>query len=609
MSQPSQRILFAGEQESDGGKAPREPKYNPPDAEIAAMSPAENQLVHQVEPRPTIELHLADGRVFEGPRGSSLEFLLAPLTAEGPPVVGAIVNGELRELTFTLDMDARLRPVTMGEADGMRIYRRSLTFLLAAAFEELFPGCALTVDHSVSSGGYFCQVEGRTSLDSLELARLEGRMRELVADDQQFAKVQVPIEEAIAYFEQKGFYDKARLLAHRRKPTLVLYQLGTLRDYHHGYMVPGTGYLKWFALTLTGDGFTLRFPRRHAPTELLAPPEYPKLLATFRQYGDWLETLGISSVGALNDAIEAGRAAEMVLVSEALHSARVGEIASQIAERLETARLVLIAGPSSSGKTTFSRRLSIQLLARGIAPLPIELDSYFVDRDKTPKDSQGEYDYETLGALDLERLNRDLRHLVAGEPVQLPRYNFKTGMSEQGDRARLRPGQVLILEGIHGLNPALTPEIPAEHTYRIYVSALTQLNLDRYNRVSTTDTRLLRRIVRDAHERGYSAAETIRRWESVRRGEKRYIFPYQENADVMFNSALVYEGSALAPLVEPLLRQVTFGTPEHVEAKRLLSFLEWFLPLPSSLIPENSILREFIGGSIFQELRFGGRTA
>jgi uridine kinase len=572
------------------------------------MSEAAPSPVRQVEPRPTIEMHLADGRVFEGARGASLETLLAPLAQEGPPVVGAIVNGELRELTYTLEMDARVRPVTMGEADGMRIYRRSLTFLLAAAFEELFPGSALTVDHSVSSGGYFCQVEGRTPLDSLELARLEGRMRELVAANQQFTKIHVPLEEAIAYFEQKGYYDKARLLAHRRKPTLVFYQLGSMRDYHHGYMVPGTGYLQWFALTITGDGFTLRFPRRHAPTELVAPLEYPRLLATFRQYGDWLETLGIASVGALNDAIEAGRTAELVLVSEALHSARVGEIASQITARLETARIVLVAGPSCSGKTTFSRRLSIQLLARGITPLPIELDSYFVDRDKTPKDSQGEYDYETLGALNLECLNHDLRSLVAGEPVQLPRYNFKTGMSEAGDRAQLRPGQVLILEGIHGLNPDLTPEIAAEHTFRIYVSALTQLNLDRYNRVSTTDTRLLRRIVRDAHERGYSAADTIRRWESVRRGEKRYIFPYQENADVMFNSALVYEGSALAPLAEPLLRQVAFGTPEHVEAKRLLSFLEWFLPLQSALIPENSILREFIGGSIFQQLRIGSHT-
>jgi uridine kinase len=572
------------------------------------MSESDPPLVRQVEPRLTIEVHLADGRVLEGPRGASLETLLAPLAHEGPPIVGAIVNGELRELTYTLEMDARVRPVTMGDADGMRIYRRSLTFLLAAAFEELFPGSALTVDHSVSSGGYFCQVEGRPPLDALELSRLEGRMRELVASDQEFTKLQVPLDEAIAYFESKGTWDKARLLAHRRKPTLVVYQLGSMRDYHHGYMVPGTGYLKWFALAITGDGFTLRFPRRHAPTDLLAPPEYPKLLATFRQYGDWLETLGIANVGALNDAIQAGRAPELVLVSEALHSARVGEIATHIAEQLETARIVLIAGPSCSGKTTFSRRLSIQLLARGIAPLPVELDSYFVDRDKTPRDEHGEFDYETLGALDLERLNRDLRRLIAGEPVQLPRYNFKTGMSEEGELVRLHPGQVLILEGIHGLNPGLTPDIPARSTFRIYVSALTQLNLDRYNRVSTTDTRLLRRIVRDAHERGYTAADTIRRWESVRRGEKRYIFPYQENADVMFNSALVYEGSALAPLAEPLLRQVTFGTPEHVEAKRLLSFLEWFLPLETTKIPENSILREFIGGSIFQQLHLGPRA-
>jgi uridine kinase len=495
-------------------------------------------------------------------------------------------------------MDARVRPVTMGDADGMRIYRRSLTFLLAAAFEELFAGARLNVDHSVASGGYFCQVKGRDPLQQAELERLEARMRELVEADLPFAKSEVPLEEAIASFREKGYLDKARLLAHRRKPYMVIYELCGFRDYHHGYMVPSTGYLKWFALTPTDDGFTLRFPRRHRPTQLLAPPEYPKLLAAFRLYGDWLDRLGISSVGALDDAVVAGRGGEIILVSEALHEGRIHEIARDIWARREAVRVVLIAGPSCSGKTTFSKRLSVQLLSLGLSPLPIELDSFFVDREKTPRDENGEYDYEALGALDLSRLNHDLKALIAGRRVRLPRYDFKAGKQGEGDTVQLAPGMVLILEGIHGLTPDLLPQIPVEHTFRIYASALTQLNLDRYNRVSTTDTRLIRRIVRDATQRGYTAAETIRRWESVRRGEKRYIFPFQENADVMFNSALAYEAAAMGTLAEPLLRQVTFGTPEHVEAKRLLSFLEWFLPIDSGLIPDNSILREFIGGSI-----------
>jgi uridine kinase len=560
-------------------------------------------VIHPAEARTTVQVFLPDGRVIEGPRGTQLAAFLEQCTDLPAPAVGAVVNGELRELNYTLEMDARLRPVTMAEADGMRIYRRSLTFLLAATFEELFPGASLTVDHSVSSGGYFCQAQGRTALTAAELERLEDRMRQLVAADLPFEKEQVPLEQAIEDFRRRGDMDKVRLLRHRRKPRLVLYSLGQHRDYHHGYMLPSTGMLKWFALALTGQGFTLRFPRRHAASRLLPLPEYPKLLAAFRQYGDWLETLGIAYAGALDDAIAEGRAAQVVLVSEALHERHIAGIAGDIADRRDQIRLVLIAGPSASGKTTFAKRLSVQLLARGIQPFPIELDSFFVDREATPRDENGAYDFEALEALDLDRFNHDLQALIAGETVRLPRYDFKRGRQEESEPARLEPGQMLLLEGIHGLNPELTPRLAPQQTFRIYASALTQLNLDRHNRVSTTDTRLLRRIVRDASQRGYSASETIQRWESVRRGEKRHIFPYQENADVMFNSALVYEVSALAPLAEPLLRQVAFGTPEHVEAKRLLAFLEWFLPLPQELVPDNSLLREFIGRSIFERMR------
>ncbi|HMK08371.1 MAG TPA: nucleoside kinase [Anaerolineales bacterium] len=551
-------------------------------------------------PRPTVQLHLPDGRVIEGRRGAPLEDFVRDLAGYPETIVGGIVNGELRELTYPIEMEARLRPVTLGDPDGMRIYRRSLTFLLSAAFEDLFPGAWLTVDHSVSSGGYFCQVQDGPQLTKDDLNRLDARMRQLVEADLPFAKTQVPLEQAIEIFGARGFIDKVRLLRHRRKAWLILYSLGDHQDYHHGYMVPRTSYLRRFGLVPTEGGFTLRFPRRHASGILLPLPEYPKLLEAFRQYGDWLQTLGISYAGALNDAIAAGRGAQVVLVSEALHEMNISAIAGEIAGRREEIRLVLIAGPSASGKTTFSKRLSVQLLARGVRPLALELDNFFVDRDDTPRGEDGAFDFEALEALDLDRLNRDLAALIAGETVRLPHYDFKHGVQEEGQTARLEAGQVLLLEGIHGLNPALTPRLPRGQAYRVYASALTQLNLDRYNRVSTTDTRLIRRIVRDAAQRGYSASDTIQRWESVRRGEKRYIFPYQENADVMFNSALVYEVSALAPLAEPLLRQVPFGTEEHVEAKRLLAFLEWFLPLPPDLVPDNSLLREFIGHSIFE---------
>jgi uridine kinase len=552
-------------------------------------------------PDPTVELYLPDSRVLKGPRDAPVGRFLSILPeAKDPPVVGAIVNGELRELTFPIKIDSYVRPVTMSDSDGMLIYRRSLVFLLETAFEDCFPKAVLRVDHSVSSGGYYCQVFERQPLSQEEIAKLEAKMESLVGADLPFTRQEIPLKEAIAYFQAQGETDKVRLLGHRAKNYLTIYQLEDHRDYHHGYMVPSTGYLRWFKLTKTGEGFTLRFPRRHDPTHLLPLPEYPILLNTFRQYGDWLDRLGISNVGALNDAIEARRGNEVVLVSEALHEQNVTEFAKQIANRSGEVRVVLIAGPSSSGKTTFSKRLAVQLLACGIAPFPLAMDDYFLDRDKTPLNEEGQPDFESLNALDRQRLDRDLRHLIAGECIRLPRYNFLTGMSEEGEEIHLRSGEIIIMEGIHGLNPELFPHLPSNQTFRIYVSALTQLNLDRHNRISTTDTRLIRRIVRDARERGYSAYQTIQRWESVRRGEKRYIFPYQENSDVMFNSALVYELSALKPFAEPLLRQVQFGKPEYIEAKRLLALLEWFLPLESDLIPDNSILREFIGSSILR---------
>lgn len=565
------------------------------------MKPS-NDTIQFVAPRSTVEVHLADGRVLSGPRNMPIGnfFRALPEWNSRDPIVGAVVNGELRELTYPIEMDARARLVTMSDSDGSRIYRRSITFLLEAAFEDLFPTADISIDHSLSSGAFFCKVINRKPLSKEELAAVEAHMKELVRADLPFERKIVPLQEAIDYFQSKNQLEKVHLLQYRSKDTLVLYQLRDRRDYHHGYMVPSTGFLHWFALAPMGEGFALRFPRRQAPDELPSLPDSKKLLSTFLEYNDWLVRLGIDSVAALNDAIQANRVREMILVSEALHEHRIAEIASRVMERSKEARIVLIAGPSSSGKTTFSKRLAVQLLAQGLSPFPLEMDNYFHDRAHTPRDEKGEYDFETIDALDTARLQADLLRLIAGEEVQLPKFNFHLGCSEPGEVVKLEKGQLIILEGIHGLNPRLLPDIPHKQTMRIYVSCLTQLNLDRHNRISTTDTRLLRRIIRDARDRGYSAQQTIGRWESVRRGEKKHIFPYQENADETFNSALVFELSAIRMTAETLLRQVVFGTPEYIEAKRLLTFLQWFRPIGEDLIPDNSILREFIGGSILK---------
>jgi uridine kinase len=545
----------------------------------------------------TVQIFLPepDGKTLEGPRGTTVGEFLSFIEYEAE-LVAAVVNNDLRELTYPIEIESVVRPVLIDSPDGARIYRRSLTFLLEMAFEDLFPEAKLFVDHSVASGGYYCQVAGREPLADTEVAALTSHMQKLIEDDLPFERHEVPLEEAVAYFKSRGYDDKVSLLKYRTKDYLTLYRLGERMDYLHGYMVPSTGYLGLFDLMVTQGGFILQFPRRHKPEELLPLPQYPKLLSAFLQYGEWLNKLGIENVGALNDAIQAGRGDQIILVSEALHEQYLAEIARRIAEQPE-ASIILIAGPSSSGKTTTSRRLAVQLLALGISPFPMELDNYFLPRDQTPLDEEGKPDFEAIEALDLPLMAEHLQKLIRGDKVQLPRFNFKSGMSEAGEEVQLNHGEPIILEGIHGLNAQLIPESLSAKAFRIYVSALTQLNLDRHNRVSTTDTRLIRRIVRDARERGYSATQTISRWESVRRGEKRHIFPFQENADAMFNSALVYELAALKPLAEPLLRQVQHGTPEYIEARRLLAFLEWFLPLDATLVPGTSIVKEFLGGS------------
>jgi uridine kinase len=558
--------------------------------------------ISQARPRQTVQIHLEDGRIFEGPVGTTLEQFFKAAYIDSPaPIVGALVNQRLRELTFEVTTDIEVAPITMEDSDGMRLYRRSLSFLLVTAVHELFPNTRLFVDHSFTFGGYFCQVEGREPFTPKELKQLEKRMWEIVVSDDHIIKKRIPLPEAQAMFRRLGHEDRIRLLKYRHKDYLTVYKLRDVPDYFYGYMVPSTGYLCCFELQHYPPGFILRFPRRHQPTVLQPYRDYPKLVAVFREYGEWMDLMDVRDVGGLNKAFEIERGRELILVAEALHEQRIARIAQQIAERRGQARLVLIAGPSASGKTTFSKRLAVQLLANGIRPKSLGLDEYFVEREKTPRDEHGEYDFEALEALDLELFNRQLLDLMAGREATLPHYNFHTGLREQGETIQLRDDHVLLVEGIHGLNPQLVSQLPPERIFRIYISALTQLNIDMHNRVPTTDTRLIRRIVRDATYRSYSATDTISRWESVRRGEKLYIFPHQEHADVMFNSALVYELAVLKPLADPLLRQIDPWSTPYNEARRLLAFLEWFQPCPPDLIPDNSILREFIGGSILRD--------
>jgi uridine kinase len=557
--------------------------------------------------RDTAQARLPDGRVYEAPLGTPICDILRVAAEENPrqepQAVVAIVNGRLRELRAPLVGDAEVTPVTIGEPDGARVYRRSLAFLLVTAAAEEFPEADVLVQHSAPNiGGYFCAVRGRSAFTPDELQLLERRMRHIVHLDEPITKFMASVPDAIQLFADRGESDKARLLAHRQKDTITLYELRGRRDHFQGYMVPTTGYLRDFALEWFPDGFLLRFPHQSPPFEVAPVQPYPKLFDVFHEAGEWLDTLGIRGAGALNDAVLQGRVPEVSLVAEALHEGRIARIAADIAALDGRIRLVLVAGPSASGKTTFARRLAVQLLAHGRRPFPLALDDYFLDREHTPRDHAGELDFETLQALDVHLFNEHLLSLMSGTPVQVPRYSFVHGRRETGQTVVLEPDHIIIVEGIHGLNPALVPELPAESIYRIYVSALTQLNLDRHNRVSTADSRLIRRIVRDAASRGYAAAQTIRRWPSVQRGEKLHIFPYQENGDAIFNSSLVHELSVLRTAAEPLLLQVRPETPEFLEANRLLSILSWMRPTSADQVPDNSILREFIGRSILENL-------
>ncbi|MEZ4642519.1 MAG: nucleoside kinase [Chloroflexota bacterium] len=557
--------------------------------------------------RRTVQARFADGRAFDGPAGVPLEEFVkaADIKVDGC-IVAALVNGRLRELSRPLNEDASIVPITTADSDGVRIYRRSLSFLMIAAAAELFPGRRITIHHSMPFGGYYCERDDRQCLSDDELNRLRQRMQELVTADLPITHVRVSLDEALQLFHQWGDQEKADLFAKRRKDYLTLYELNGVRDYFHGFMVPSTGYLDLFDLRHYNQGFILQFPRRRDPSILQSFEDEPRLARVFQDYEKWLSVIGVPSVASLNNAIRDGRIREVILVAEALHRQQLTSIAGEIAQRQPETKIVLISGPTSAGKTTFSKRLAIQLLAHGIHPVTISMDNYFVNRADTPRDEKGDYDFEVLEAVDIALFQEHLQQLLAGNTIMQPVYNFHTGTRHFGSELALAHDQVLIIEGIHGLNPRLVTKIPPQSFYRIFISALTQLNLDKHNRVPTTDTRMLRRIVRDAAHRGYSAADTIGRWPSVRVGEKRHIFPNQHNADVFFNSALVYELAVLKTLAYPLLLQVEPDTPERVEANRLRAFLQWFDPLPGdclAYIPSDSILREFVGGSVLDDYK------
>ncbi len=573
---------------------------------------AQRLLITRAEPRASAQITFPDSTILEGPVGAPLEqFVRAFENGKGPEralTVAAIVDGVLRELTMPVTRDVSVIPIKTDSGDGSRIYRRSLAFLLTVAVAELFPGTQVWIDYALPSGAFFCKVRSRAPFTPHELDAIKTRMQEIVVANEPITRQVISLEEAIRLFTACGDDDMVRLLGFRRKNYLTIYRLRGQADYFYGYMVPNAGYLTLFNVLPEEDGFILQYPRRESPNIIRPYAKSPQLTQVFRRTQDWLELLGVEDFGQLNQAIRDGRARELVLVNEALHEQHIAQIASQVAEQHHNGlRLALIAGPSSSGKTTFSKRLAVQLMAHGLKPYPLEMDRYFVDRAQTPRDEHGELDFEALEAVDLPLFNEQMADLISGKTVALPRFDFVAGLRVPGEAVQLSPDQILIIEGIHGLNPGLLESVPVEQTFRIYVSALTQLNIDRHNRVPTTDVRLIRRIVRDATTRGYSALDTLSRWESVRRGEKRNIFPYQENADVMFNSALLYELAVLRPLAEPLLLQIEPGQPHYIEARRLLSILGWVQTMGTELVPDNSLLREFIGSSILRDYMPGQR--
>lgn len=540
----------------------------------------------------------------EFPEGSSLLDIYNGFNLAMPyGPVSAKVNNKVESLDFRVYYNKDIEFLDITSSSGMRTYVRSLFFILVKAVEELYPQGSISLEHPISKG-YFCKLHIDRTIGLDDVQRIKQKMQEIIAADIPYTRTESHTEEVVRLFEKRGMMDKARLLDTYGQLYSYYYQLGDTVDYYYSSLVPSTGYIRLFDIVKYYDGLLLRIPSRENPTKLEEVVKQEKMLEVFQEYHRWNQILGISTVGDLNVACNHGHATDLINVSEALQEKKIAQIADEITHRNQDGKrvkLVLISGPSSSGKTTFSKRLSIQLMTNGLKPYPISLDDYFVNRNDTPLDENGKHDFESLYAVDLPFFEEQLTTLLNGGEVELPRYNFTTGKREMsGKKLRIDEHMILIFEGIHALNPALTPHIPNENKYKVYVSALTTILLDNHNYIPTTDNRLLRRIIRDYKYRNYSAEETIARWPSVRAGEEKWIFPYQENADAMFNSALLFELAVLKDYVEPVLRKVPNRCPEYSEAHRLLRFLNYFVSVQDKELPPTSLLREFLGGSSFQ---------
>lgn len=540
----------------------------------------------------------------EFPEGSSLLDIYNGFNLAMPyGPVSAKVNNKVESLDFRVYYNKDIEFLDITSSSGMRTYVRSLFFILVKAVEELYPQGSISLEHPISKG-YFCKLHIDRTIGLDDVQRIKQKMQEIIAADIPYTRTESHTEEVVRLFEKRGMPDKARLLDTYGQLYSYYYQLGDTVDCYYSSLVPSTGYIHLFDIVKYYDGLLLRIPNRENPTKLEEVVKQEKMLEVFQEYHRWNQILGISTVGDLNVACNEGHATDLINVSEALQEKKIAQIADEITHRDQDGKrvkLVLISGPSSSGKTTFSKRLSIQLMTNGLKPYPISLDDYFVNRNDTPLDENGKHDFESLYAVDLPFFEEQLTTLLNGGEVELPRYNFTTGKREMsGKKLRIDEHMILIIEGIHALNPALTSHIPNENKYKVYVSALTTILLDNHNYIPTTDNRLLRRIIRDYKYRNYSAEETIARWPSVRAGEEKWIFPYQENADAMFNSALLFELAVLKDYVEPVLRKVPNRCPEYSEAHRLLRFLNYFVSVQDKELPPTSLLREFLGGSSFQ---------
>lgn len=547
----------------------------------------------------TVKITFGDGTTIIADRGISAAKLLEGRIAPGECALAARVNNEIYPLTAGIDVNATVKPVLLGSREGSAVYRRSLCFVLAAAARSCFPDARLLVGHSLGYGYYYTLEKGG-SIQKSELDCLRDEMRRIIAADEAIRTDVISYSDALKLFEDAYQVQTHKQLLFNCPSKLTVNTMGDFSDLYYGPLVPSAGMVSIFDIMPYGEGFLLRFPTTAQPDRLSEFKDIPQLFSVYARYKNWGKQLGVTSAADLNELIHRRSAEDFVDTAETFQQKCIADIADMIHNR-GNVRVVLIAGPSSSGKTTTSKKLSLQLRAIGYRPKVIELDTYYVDRTRTPKDADGKYDYECLEALDVEQLNKDLMDLFQGKEIELPSYDFTEGKRfYTGRKMRLEPNDLLVLEGIHGLNDKLTPLVPPEYKFKIYLSALTQLNLDDHNRIPTSDNRLIRRIVRDSRFRGKSAADTIAMWDSVQRGERLHIFPFQNNADAMLNTALDYELPVLKVYAEPLLRCVSPMQSEYAEASRLLRFLGNFSPIPASCVPGKSIIREFIGGSEFK---------